>query len=101
LRTILAAGQASAILMLPGRHEFPWQWFVSFEPGARGEAVPAMLMIVLAVVAALLSGGRILDEAWQFDREDLTPDAVLGPALRAAPLEPETALRLLVTGGST
>ncbi|WP_188195457.1 hypothetical protein [Nonomuraea sp. SYSU D8015] len=94
------AGQAAAFLVPPRMHEFAGQWFASFQPGTRGEPVPAMLMIVLAACAALLTGGTILDEAHQFERTDLTPDAVLGPALRMSPLSPEAALHLLRTGRS-
>lgn len=92
------AGHAVAFLVPPRMHEFAGQWFVSFQPGARGEPVPTLLVVVLAVCAALLTGGTILDEAHQFDRPDLSPDAVLGPALRASPLPSEAALHLLRTG---
>ncbi|UBU14154.1 hypothetical protein [Nonomuraea gerenzanensis] len=92
------AGQVAAFFLPSDRHEFAGQWYLSIEAGHGDEQVTELLMIVLSAVAALLTGGTLDDDNYPFERPDLTADALLSQALREAPLEPEAAVHLLVTG---
>ncbi|TYB69896.1 hypothetical protein FXF51_07005 [Nonomuraea sp. PA05] len=92
------AGHVIMFFTAPGEYGVDGPWYLNFNPGLRGRSVPELFMIVLAAVAALLSDGTLIDDNYPFQRADHTAEAMLAQVLRAAPLEVEPAIHLLVTG---